>query len=381
LIVALAGGLAAAFALAMPNISAALPGVAIATALMPPLCTVGIGLALGRWDVAGGAFLLFVTNTITIAFSATLVFSTLGFRPRNLFEGEGRVQRSIVIAGMLTAVLLIPLTWLSIQFVRDANENRSIDEIITEEVGNLPDVDLVDWDIVRGDGTMQIVLDVTTTTPLRYEDGASLQDSIGGRLQVLLSEPTAVEIVLNQVLAVKLDPRIPPTFTLTPTSTNTPTLTLTPTPTLTFTPGPSPTATHTPTPTFTLTPSPTNPPNPTTTPTLTPTATPTNTPESAGVVQSTLPGLSLRQSPAGPIIARLRVGDVMTVLYRSETVNGLVWVEVIDREGRVGWIPAFYLNVFTPEPSPTHTPTDETATFTPTMGASPTRIATATRQP
>lgn len=57
--VALAGGFAAAFALSMPNISAALPGVAIATTLMPPVCTVGIGLAMGRWEVAGGAALLF----------------------------------------------------------------------------------------------------------------------------------------------------------------------------------------------------------------------------------------------------------------------------------------------------------------------------------
>ena len=72
--VALAGGAAAAYALAMPNISAALPGVAIATAIMPPLSAVGIGLALGRWDVAGGAFLLFVTNAVSITFAASGVW-------------------------------------------------------------------------------------------------------------------------------------------------------------------------------------------------------------------------------------------------------------------------------------------------------------------
>jgi len=48
LVIALAGGLAAAYAMTRPNLSAALPGVAIATALMPPLCTVGIGIALNR---------------------------------------------------------------------------------------------------------------------------------------------------------------------------------------------------------------------------------------------------------------------------------------------------------------------------------------------
>lgn len=74
LTVAVAGGIAAAYALAQPHLSSALPGVAIATALMPPLCTVGIGLALDRMDIAGGASLLFVTNTVAIAFAATLVF-------------------------------------------------------------------------------------------------------------------------------------------------------------------------------------------------------------------------------------------------------------------------------------------------------------------
>jgi uncharacterized hydrophobic protein (TIGR00271 family) len=61
LIIALAGGLAASYALAQPHLSAALPGVAIATALLPPLSTIGIGIALGRWDIAGGATLLFIT--------------------------------------------------------------------------------------------------------------------------------------------------------------------------------------------------------------------------------------------------------------------------------------------------------------------------------
>ena len=60
--IALAGGLAASYALTNPNLSAALPGVAIATALMPPLCSVGAGIALGEFDVAGGALLLFTSD-------------------------------------------------------------------------------------------------------------------------------------------------------------------------------------------------------------------------------------------------------------------------------------------------------------------------------
>ncbi len=103
--VALAGGSAAAFALAMPNISAALPGVAIATALMPPLSAVGVGLSMQRWEVAGGAFLLFLTNAVTIIFAASLVFFLLGFTPP-ITENSRQVPRNLFISATLTIILL-----------------------------------------------------------------------------------------------------------------------------------------------------------------------------------------------------------------------------------------------------------------------------------
>ncbi|MCJ7534941.1 MAG: DUF389 domain-containing protein, partial [Anaerolineales bacterium] len=119
LTVAVAGGIAAAYALAQPHLSAALPGVAIATALMPPLCTIGIGLALDRMDIAGGAGLLFVTNTVAIAFAATLVFFALGFGPKAI-TAANRLPRSLIFAALLTVTLMIPLTYVSVNFVQEA---------------------------------------------------------------------------------------------------------------------------------------------------------------------------------------------------------------------------------------------------------------------
>ena len=81
LVVALAGGAAGSYALAQPRLSATLPGVAIATALMPPVCVVGLGLALGRPEVATGALLLFLANFVAIVFASSLVFLSLGFAP------------------------------------------------------------------------------------------------------------------------------------------------------------------------------------------------------------------------------------------------------------------------------------------------------------
>jgi hypothetical protein len=63
--------------------------------------------------------------------------------------------------------------------------------------------------------------------------------------------------------------------------------------------------------------------------------------------------LRMRQWPDGPVIAVLRERQNLTILYGYEIVNGLVWVEVMDEEGRTGWIPQVYLLVVTPTPTPT----------------------------
>lgn len=111
--VAIASGSAAGLALSNRNISSALPGVAIAVALVPPLCVVGIGLSLGNdavvsfslnsrlnenLDVASGAFLLFLTNLAGIIISAGIVF---------VVERYGILQKSLI--GLLIAFLIVSL--------------------------------------------------------------------------------------------------------------------------------------------------------------------------------------------------------------------------------------------------------------------------------
>ncbi|HEY5672014.1 MAG TPA: DUF389 domain-containing protein [Anaerolineales bacterium] len=356
--IALAGGMAAAFALAMPNISAALPGVAIATALMPPLCTVGIGLAWGRQDITGGALLLFVTNAVTIAFAAILVFSALGFSPRRK-EGAGLFPRSLQIAALLTLILMIPLTLFSVRFVQEATSDRTIAQVIDENVRAFGDAELVEWDSNQEAGTLKINITMRTNKPLRLEDSIAFQKAVGGNLhaQGVLGDNEKVQVVINQVLAERLDPLIPPT------STHTPTVTFTPTP------GPSATPSLTPTPTATYTPSPTSSPTATITPTATPVPTDTPTPALALGASASLPSFRLRQSPEGPAIGpALRTGSPLTVLYGVQIVDGLVWVEVQDSEGRVGWVPQIYLKLITPTPTrtPSLTPTALTPTSSPT---------------
>lgn len=319
--VALAGGLAATFALVQPNLSAALPGVAIATALMPPLCTIGIGVALGDWSIARGATLLFITNAVTIAASAIALFFAMGFSPRRK-EGEGRLPRSLVVSALLTAVLLAPLGLQSYQFVQQAQRDALINRVVAEEVTRLADMELVSVDSNETGEILEIEITVRTVEALTYQDSVALREAIDVQLQ----QP--VELRINQVFAARLDPRIPPT--------QTPTAILSPTSTATQVPSP--------------TPSPTPPPTNTPTPTLTPTP-------GLALLSNTFgeDSISLRQSPGGPTIGFIRRGEVLTVLYGYEIHEGWVWIEVQDATGRVGWIPQFYSEKVTATPSPTAT--------------------------
>jgi uncharacterized hydrophobic protein (TIGR00271 family) len=202
LTVAVAGGIAAAYALAQPHLSSALPGVAIATALMPPLCTVGIGLALDRMDIAGGASLLFVTNTVAIAFAATLVFFALGFGPKPITEAN-RLPRSLIFAALLTISLMVPLTYLSVDFVQDATERARIEELVQEEVEKTLNAELVEMNFRIVGDVLSLNLTLRSNRPLYYQDSIALQEAIAGRLQ----QP--VELVMNSVIASRLDPKIP----------------------------------------------------------------------------------------------------------------------------------------------------------------------------
>ncbi|MGB3615925.1 MAG: TIGR00341 family protein, partial [Elainellaceae cyanobacterium] len=102
--VAFAAGAAGAFANSRRQIADALPGVAIAVALVPPLSVVGIGFAQGNQQVGIGALILFATNLIGIVFSGSLVF---------LLQRYGSVERAKqgLLAGVLMlAALSLPLS-------------------------------------------------------------------------------------------------------------------------------------------------------------------------------------------------------------------------------------------------------------------------------
>ena len=116
-LIAFFGGAAGIIAITRKEISNVVPGVAIATALMPPLCTTGYGIANGNWSFAAGAFYLFLINSVFIAL-ATLAFVKVARLPRKEeLEPHLAARHRWILAGVVT-LLIVPsgiLAWRLVQ--------------------------------------------------------------------------------------------------------------------------------------------------------------------------------------------------------------------------------------------------------------------------
>jgi uncharacterized hydrophobic protein (TIGR00271 family) len=117
-LIAAFGGAAGMVAITRKSISNIVPGVAIATALMPPLCTAGFGLANGRWDMFFGASYLYVINSVFIAASSLLVAKLLRLPARVEVDFATRRRHRAWITVTLMSVL-VPSVWLGYRFVQN----------------------------------------------------------------------------------------------------------------------------------------------------------------------------------------------------------------------------------------------------------------------
>jgi len=315
--IALAGGAAAAYALAQPKLSATLPGVAIATALMPPVCTVGLGISLGNSSVILGASLLFFTNLVTISFAGIIVFLALGFRPNRIKNSQHRVPRSLFVAGILVLLTAVPLTIITLRIVNQAQELQRVRSAVISELSAIPDTQLVEINIDDSNAIMDLDITIRTSSQPTHQDIVDLQKAIATRLQKAI----AIQVII--IPTTKLDPLFPPTFTPTFTMTASNTPGSSPTPTSTQTPTPTASPTHTPTPTNTLT----------------PTATATPTQITAYIASISGSGTYLRETPEGKTITWLPNGASVHLLDEREIFNNREWILVRDTKDRTGWVP------------------------------------------
>ena len=188
LFVALFSALAGAYAMIRGR-EGTIVGVAIATALMPPLATVGFGLATWNWTVFSGALLLYVTNLITIALTAWGMARLYGFK--TALSARNTQFQNIAVAAVFVG-LAIPLGFSLQQIAWQTNAQRVVRAEIEEQFPNRSLIDSLDVDF----GTEPMTVSATMLTPtLRPEAEADIERALAVRLDL----PVELTLVQYQV--------------------------------------------------------------------------------------------------------------------------------------------------------------------------------------
>ncbi|MCH7663044.1 MAG: DUF389 domain-containing protein, partial [Chloroflexi bacterium] len=161
LAIAVAAGTAGAYAVTRPDVSDALPGVAVAISLVPPLTVAGVTLQGREFGEALGALLLFATNLVSILVMASIVFLLTGYVTWERVKQQRRQLRSsyaTVAIGFIVVTAALAITGQ--QVLEDAARTRSSESIVEEWLGvgsafQLISIDLDGGDVnvsVRGEG-------------------------------------------------------------------------------------------------------------------------------------------------------------------------------------------------------------------------------------
>ncbi|MGB3607492.1 DUF389 domain-containing protein [Psychroserpens sp.] len=133
-LIAFFGGLALIIARTKKGtIASVIFGVAIATALMPPLCTAGYGLAVGNWKFFFGAMYLFSINTIFIALATFVVLKLLGF-PMLKYVNSAKRKRISRFAMLIAIVVMFPAIWTFLTVLQETKYQRDYKDFISNEV-------------------------------------------------------------------------------------------------------------------------------------------------------------------------------------------------------------------------------------------------------
>ena len=132
-LIAFFGGMAGIVAVCTKGKGNVIPGVAIATALMPPLCTAGYGLASLNWAYFLGAFYLFFINTVFIGLATFLGVKMLRFSPVPVQRSKEyhNIGRYLAVGIFLS---LIPAAWMTYRIIKDAFFEESVVRYIKDEL-------------------------------------------------------------------------------------------------------------------------------------------------------------------------------------------------------------------------------------------------------
>ncbi len=199
LAVALVGGVAAAYASARPNLSAALPGVAIAAALVPPIATAGIAFAGQRYVLCAGALLLFVTNIIAIVIGAAASLAVVGMHVSHDHHGREHrwMHRTSMALIVITAILCVPLGYILYRQLPVKDVPSALVELVEARAEAHPGVSFMQVDrLPDEDGYMRFDVVVAAPSP----PTAALAEQLAKLLEQHYQRPCRVNVAARLVV-------------------------------------------------------------------------------------------------------------------------------------------------------------------------------------
>ena len=172
--IAIFGGLAGIIGQTRKTLDNVIPGVAIATALMPPLCTAGYGLASGNWYYFFGASYLFFINTFFIFFAAFIVLKGVYSLPFHE-QAEERIRRNQLIFLVIGLIMAIPSIYAGYDMTIKYSESNHLEQFIKNDINQDGRRQVIDYSLDR---TNKLVDIVAIGAPVTSEEQAQLDDKL-----------------------------------------------------------------------------------------------------------------------------------------------------------------------------------------------------------
>jgi len=198
ILIAFFGGLALIIARTKKGtIATVIYGVAIATALIPPLCTAGYGIAVGSMDYFLGAMYLFIINTIFIALATFIVVKFLKFPMINYVDSIRR-RRISRFATLAAVVVMIPAVWTFVNVVKESNFKNDAMSFVNSELDILPNSKYIKKNIV-----IQYNKDIPSVIELTTLGNDQISDEIEFVLSTKMKNYSSLdntELIINQSL-------------------------------------------------------------------------------------------------------------------------------------------------------------------------------------
>jgi hypothetical protein len=160
------------------RISPSLPGVAIATAIVPPLANTGLCLALGEFHGALGSWLLFLANFLSILLAGALIFALVGMGPRFQIVSPAEVARRFGVAIISFAVVAVLFTFSLTSLVSKRRLQAAIEHILVEELAKIPGTYLREAVFQHERGVIDVLATVRTPSMILPERVSRMQDAL-----------------------------------------------------------------------------------------------------------------------------------------------------------------------------------------------------------